>query len=176
MRIEGMSGLSLYEALQLAVSMIRHRARTSIVEASTGLHGDAIRTLFKDIHGSSPSSGPLLTSAEPLTRKPYRHLHAAIFAALYGDFRHSSEGIDADAVVRAFELYLELAPKDRHRIDINEAWIVARDLRAGLVSTRRCHRCRIIYLVAVAAKRPPACPVCTIQRRAATKSARRPPQ
>ncbi len=173
MRIEGLSGLGLYEALRLAYALVKHRARTSIVEVSTGLHGDAVRSLYKDLHGSSPSSGPLLTSAEPLTRKPHAHLHAAIFAALYRSLSDADrEGVDAAVMVRAFELYLRLAPQGGYRLGINEAWIIARDLHAGLATPRRCRCCGIVYLVSVAARRPPRCPLCAPPRRAAIKSGR----
>ena len=104
-------------------------------------------------------AGQLRASAGAVLRPYRRHFHATLFAALYrrlaGD---DGPRQDARRLLRAYELYRRLAPADHYGIDINTAWVIARDLRTRLVTLRRCPRCASPYLIAADSI---TCPFCT---------------
>ena len=107
---------------------------------------------------------------------------ASAFASLYRSLAAADirTAVDTDALVEAHDLYLEqvgdLASAGEHGapIDINQAWIIARDLTTGVVRFQFCPRCRVHYVVADLSNRPPTCPLCALQRGlAATGSGKR---
>jgi hypothetical protein len=97
---------------------------------------------------------------------------ASAFASLYRSLAAGDifKAVDTQALVRAHDLYLEqvgdLVFAGRHGapIDINQAWIIARDLTTGVVRFQFCPRCRVHYLVADLSDRPPTCPLCALTR------------
>jgi len=102
--------------------------------------------------------------ASTLLRPHGRHPHAALFAALYQRRPSEPARLDGWQVVQAFEQYLALAPTDTHRLDINAAWILARDLRVRLVTLCRCPRCATPFL---RTSDSVCCPFCQPRTRAA---------
>gem|GEM_PF-306555 len=147
------------ELLALAVALLRHQARIPLVAVATGLPEPSLLALYRDLHGRSPVAGQLRASAGAVLRPYRRHFHATLFAALYrrlaGD---DSPRQDARGLLRAYELYRRLAPADHYGIDINVAWVIARDLSTRLVTLRRCPRCASPYLIAADSI---TCPFCT---------------
>ena len=57
-------------------------------------------------------------------------------------------------------------------IDINQAWVLARDLGTGLAALRFCARCNVHYLAGDASRTALRCPICalTTGRRAASRA------
>ena len=147
------------EVLALAVALLRHQARITLVAAATGLPEPSLLALYRDLHGQSPVAGQLRASAGAVLRPYRRHFHATLFAALY--HRLAGEGgprQDARRLLQAYERYRRLAPADHYGIDINTAWVIARDLRTRLVTLRRCPRCNSPYLMTADSI---SCPFCT---------------
>ena len=72
--------------------------------------------------------------------------------------------IDIHALVEAWDMFDRLTAhldKSKKRpADITDAWVIARDLRAGSAAMLRCHKCATPFLVAYDCKFPPNCPVC----------------
>ena len=47
-------------------------------------------------------------------------------------------------------------------IDINQAWVLARDLGTGLAALRFCARCKVHYLAGDASRTALRCPICAL--------------
>ena len=163
--------IDLHARAGLAISLIRRGMRTSIVGQVTGVHPVVLRELHHEIHRRKPASGQLPSSGGVL-RSPLIQASASAFASLYralaaADIRTA---VDNRALVEAHDLYLEqvgdLASVGGQGvpIDINHAWIIARDLTTGVVRFQFCQRCQIHYVVADLANTPPTCPLCALQR------------
>jgi uncharacterized Zn finger protein (UPF0148 family) len=147
------------ELLVLAVALLRHQARIPLVAAATGLPEPSLLVLYRDLHGQSPVAGQLRASASAVLRPYRRHLHATLFAALYQRLAGESDPRqDARRLLQAYERYRRLAPADPYGIDINTAWVIARDLRTRWVTLRRCPRCTSPYLMTADSI---SCPFCT---------------
>nr|WP_242513184.1 FlhC family transcriptional regulator [Halochromatium salexigens] len=50
-------------------------------------------------------------------------------------------------------------------IDINGAWVLARDLTTGLAMRRFCRQCHIHYLAADFSRTALQCPICRLKQR-----------
>ena len=50
-------------------------------------------------------------------------------------------------------------------LDLNAAWVIARDLRVGTAELRTCNACAVRYLVASASRLAPTCPLCSLHAR-----------
>lgn len=173
--------IDLHARAGLAISLIRRGMRTSIVGQVTGVHPVVLRELHHEIHRRKPASGQLPSSGGVL-RSPLIQASASAFASLYralaaADIRTV---VDNRALVEAHDLYLEQvgdlasAGGQGVPIDINHAWIIARDLTTGVVRFQFCRRCRVHYLVADLSDRPPTCPLCALTGgRTATSSGNR---
>lgn len=162
--------LDMHARAAEAIALIRRGMRTSIVGYITGVHPVVLRELHHEIHRSKPASGQLPSSGGVL-RSSLMRASASAFAALYRSLAAGDIGttVDTHALVKAHDLYLEqvgdLVPAGRHGtpIDINQAWIIARDLTTGVVRFQFCRRCRVRYLVADLSDRPPTCPLCALR-------------
>ncbi len=165
--------LSDRRRLALAVRLLQHEARTSLVQAATGLPNCIVRGLHHHLHGTRPASGQLPFAAGYLTRPFRRHLHAMLFAVIYQQLGGQTvrTTVDANLLVAAYELYLKIRPTDgdRYGIGFTDAWVLARDLRTGLARLKACCRCGSSYLIAADMPRAPACPVCTLAARATAR-------
>lgn len=142
---------SRHEQRNLACELIKRKLRTPIVHLHTRLPLADIRGWHREIHGQSPSSG-LLPSMSTLLPNRSSQIHVSLFAAIYlrlGGDRVLQE-IDIRALVEAWDLFDALtANVDRKRpADITDAWVIARDLRAGSAQMHRCAKCFSPYLVA----------------------------
>jgi hypothetical protein len=163
--------IDLHARAGLAISLIRRGMRTSIVGLVTGVHPVVLRELHHEIHRRKPASGQLPSSSGVL-RSPLIQASASAFASLYRALAQADilTAVDNRAVVEAHDLYLEQvgdlasAGGQGVPIDINHAWIIARDLTTGVVRFQFCQRCRIHYVVADLANTPPICPLCALQR------------
>jgi hypothetical protein len=151
---------------ELAVELLKRKARISIVHHETGVSRQKLRALHRELHGSRATSGqiPAIGGATIATR--YQQVHAGVFAALYeiyagADLRHQ---LDIRAVIAAYDLYGALLAQDP-QLDFNAAWVIARDLRVGTSELRSCGACELRYLVSAASRLAPTCPFCALHPR-----------
>ncbi len=161
-----MSVLVDLERLELAVELLRRKARVSIVHHETGVSRAKLRTLHRELHGRSAPSGqiPMIGGATIQTRT--QQVHAGLFAALYERYGGPSttRQLDIRAVMAAHDLYRTMAPGEP-KVDFNTAWVIARDLRVGTAELRYCVVCELRYLFASASRLAPTCPFCTLHAR-----------
>ena len=161
-----MSILSDIERLELAVELLRRKARVSIVHQETGVSRPKLRVLHRELHGHGPPSGqiPAIGGATIDTR--YQQVHAGVFAALYEIYAglDLSRQLDIRAVITAQDFYGVLLAQDP-RLDFNAAWVIARDLRVGTSELRSCGACELRYLVSSASRLAPSCPFCVLHPR-----------
>ena len=166
--------LARHQAEELALALLRHGARVGIVHWATGLKLDVLAGWYRHLHGRAPPRGPLPDSSGSMIRTRTEQVHASLFGVIYT--RHDREGaservIDLRGLVCAYELYLALTREAT--LSINAAWILARDLRAGLASIGWCTACHAPY-IALTESILIGCPLCPLYARAAGRSARRP--
>ncbi len=161
-----MSVLGDLERLELAVELLRRKARVSIVHHETGVSRAKLRTLHRELHGRSAPSGqiPMIGGATIQTRA--QQVHAGLFAALYARYGGPSttRQLDIRAVMAAHDLYRTMVPREP-TVDFNTAWVIARDLRVGTAELRTCSACELQYLVASASRLAPTCPLCVLHAR-----------
>ena len=161
-----MSVLADLDRLQLAVSLLRRKARVSIVHHETGVSRAKLRTLHRELHGRSAPSGqiPMIGGATIQTRA--QQIHAGLFAALYARYGGPSatRQLDIHAVISAHDLYRAMVPPEP-KVDFNTAWVIARDLRVGTSELRTCRACEAPYLFASASRLAPTCPLCVLHAR-----------
>jgi hypothetical protein len=164
------SVLADLERLALAVALLRRRARISIVHHETGVSRAKLRALYREIHGHGAPSGqiPMIGGATIQTRA--QQIHAGLFAALYERYGGpaTTRQLDIRAVVAAHDLYRAMAPNEAP-MDLNAAWVIARDLRVGTAELRTCSACAVRYLVASASRLSPTCPFCSLHARRVRK-------
>jgi hypothetical protein len=154
------------ERLELAVSLLRRKARVSIVHHQTGVSRAKLRTLHREIHGRSAPSGQIAMLGGATIQTRAQQLHAGLFAALYARYGGPAmtHKLDIRALIAAYDLYLFLVPQEP-QVDFNAAWVIARDLRVGTAELRACSACEVHYLVASASRLAPTCPLCTLHAR-----------
>ena len=163
-----MSAVDRYTALQLAVRLVRHGVKLSIVYSGTGVAREYLRNLHREIHGRSPRGGPLVTSVGTVIKTRPQQAHASLFAALYLrlDGRGLYQAVNYTALLDAFEMYLALIPRRKPPlIDINLAWATARDLRSGQADLQHCPDCEVGFLVMRAGNIGSTCPLCSLYAR-----------
>ncbi len=125
-----------------AIELIGLGARLQMLQAETDLPYERLLRLYKEVTGKSPSKGQLPFSTDWfMAWQP--NVHASLFFNLY-DFLMKSSPIDqADAIVRAYRLYLRelgLIGVDP-LMSITRAWRLVRFLDAGMLCCVRCTRC-----------------------------------
>ncbi|MEA3643148.1 MAG: FlhC family transcriptional regulator, partial [Lamprobacter sp.] len=96
-------------------------------------------------------------------------LFIALYCALGGP--ETERQIQLEALLQAHRLYREqwdrLGAGGRlgAPIDINAAWVLARDLTTGLTLRRFCRQCHIHYLAADFSRTALQCPICKLKQR-----------
>ena len=163
------------EAIQrynTAVDLIGRGLRLSIVGHLTGMHPKTLRALYRELHGRSPPSGPLPSAPTVLATRADQAM-ASVFALCYRRMGGPGifEQLTLPALLEGYDLYRELlaafVPEiSPHKVlDINAAWVLARDITTGAVYFRDCARCAVHYLCARESFSPPGCPICALRRR-----------
>jgi len=159
--IQGLRTQADAATLRVAIRLLERGARTTLVRVATGLPGAGVRSLYAQVHGRRPPQGPPPQQVTEQLAPRRRHVHAALLAALYQGLTPGRAVLDPEALVDAYDAYEAFAPEDRqmHGLDINGAWLIARDLRAGALRLHPCPHCGSPYLRAPA--QPPGhCPQC----------------
>jgi hypothetical protein len=163
--------LDKHARMQLAVALIARRTRVSIVHQETDIARDALRALYREMHGRSAPSGQLPAPGGAAITTRRGQLRATLFALLYRQFSphggSAGRACDAakpiDAVIAAHDAGQALAGA-ANSLDMTGAWAIARDLRAGAARLLPCHRCTVLYLVADHSRFDRTCPVCALYR------------
>ncbi len=163
--------LQQHARMQLAIDLIERAMRTSIVARVTQLRPALLRELHREVHGDKPVAGQL-PSTSGILRSPRLQASASVFVALYQALggAPSAGAVDVRALMHAHRLYLEqlsalpAAETLGEPIDINAAWVIARDLTTGLAARRFCPHCAVHYLAADFSRRSLQCPICALKR------------
>jgi hypothetical protein len=168
--------LARHDAETLALVMLQHGARVGIVHWATGLKSTVLAGWYRQLHGRAPPRGPLPDSAGSMIRTRTEHAAASLFGVVYAEHRRDGAHgriIDPHGLVRAYELYLALiAGPPAGVLGINQAWIVARDLRAGLAAITWCPSCEAPY-IALRDAILIGCPLCALYARAGGRASPR---
>jgi len=130
------------EQIQRAISLIKLGARLQVLESETELSYERLLRLYKEVQGKSPSKGMLPFSTDWfMTWQP--NVHSSFYLNIYDHLNKSSDIEEIDAVMKAFELYLEqlrifaMEPV----LSITRAWRLVRFVDAGMLCLTPCVRC-----------------------------------
>jgi len=128
--------------IQRAISLIKLGARLQVLESETDLSYERLLRLYKEVQGKSPSKGMLPFSTDWfMTWQP--NVHSSFFLNIYDHLNKSSDIEEIDAVMKAFELYLEqlqifgLEPV----LSITRAWRLVRFVDADMLNLTSCIQC-----------------------------------
>jgi len=152
-----------------ALTLIRCGFRTKIVEHATGLRMSIVRQLYKEIWGCSPTPGMLPQSVN-VVKSWGRLAQASLFADMYHGLHGSIiyRQVDITRVLCAYRAYVMLHNQmalPKQPLDINAAWVIARDLRAGTAMLRRC-KCGYPTMLLAHQHKKMLCPICQAPVRA----------
>ena len=142
--------ISEHQRENRAIVLLREGFRTSIVGLVTGLNPRTLRLLFKEIYGRSPAQGQLPTS-EAILATRQRLLDGGLLLQLYTQLSNgvAFSQIKMEALIRAFHLYQDMRLElgfAGDPLNINESWVIARDLRSKRIEMLRCKTCGGIYI------------------------------
>lgn len=161
--IEGLTHPRQYQPFLQAMSLLQLGTRGSIVMALTGLSRHVARALARSLCGRGGTPGPLPQGAASFLRPPLHHRQATLWASLLllqTGTRSSEHILQPDHFLKAYKWYLRLNDSARC-LNINQAWVVARDLRSGAMALAGCHRCQTVRLTPTKPPGGPApCPFC----------------
>jgi hypothetical protein len=154
--------------LNLAVELLRRRARVSIVHHETGVSRPKLRILHRELHGHGAPSGQIPAIGGATIQTRLQQVHAGLLAALYKHYAGPGmiRRLDIRAVIAAHDLYESLVRLEP-QVDFNGAWVIARDLRVGMSELRSCGVCEVRYLVSSESRLAPTCPFCSLHPRRA---------
>ncbi|HYG85929.1 MAG TPA: FlhC family transcriptional regulator [Azospirillum sp.] len=152
------------QRMSQAIRLLEKNLRTSIVAIHTNLSMTQLRDLYREIHGHSPVSG-LTPESERAFATRQQVIEASILLVAYtvsagnAAFRR----INIEALIKGHDFYLdarrECVAWTHPPIDFTMAWVLARDLRSGLVHMQRC-ACGIQYATHQFQRLQPNCPIC----------------
>lgn len=166
-----MSDISRHEKTQRAIELLRLGFRSPIVgNEIDSLTSSTIREIAKAMNGGKrASSGPLPKLSYIITSTALLadcSLIAAAYRAFGGEAVESS--IDMDALIKAHSLYMEIwnqgELQTKEPIEINRAWVMARDLRSDYAWLKKCPEDGAHYLVVTGQRVPTGCPWCMAKR------------
>ena len=100
--------------LDLAIRLLRRRARISIAHQETGFSRNRLRALYRELHGRSAPSGQLPAIGCAAIQVRRQQVHASLFARLY-------ERLGGDAVYQRLDIQAVLAAQDLYCHLIDEA-------------------------------------------------------
>ena len=163
--------LERHARMQVALALIVRRARLSIVHWETRVARDALRALYREVHGEPAPSGQLPTAGGAAITTRHCQLCASVFALLYRHLQRASSGADREdrrlrsieAMIHAHDLAQRLlGPKNS--LEMTLCWMLARDLRVGSARLRSCAQCGIQYLITEQGRFDQGCPLCARYR------------
>jgi hypothetical protein len=159
------------EQLELAVELLRRKARISIVHHQMGVSRSRLRALYREIHGRGAPSGQIQMIGGVAIQSRAQQIHAGFFAALYEHYAGPamSRQLYIRAVIAAHDFYVSLVLHEP-LVDFNGAWVIARDLRVGMSELRSCNVCEVRYLISSESRLAPTCPFCVLHSRRSGRS------
>lgn len=152
----------------LDVRMARCGFRSAIIRAETGLTRKQVASLRKRLGIVGPAeSGPLPQAPSILSGKT-KAMEASLFMLNYLYLAKTPRiDVDIDAVIAAHDQYFQCHAAIRNNqvdlenfLDIDDAWVVARDYRALEVMMRSCNGCHIQFVSSIHDSRQ-CCPICS---------------
>ncbi|MFP4280072.1 MAG: FlhC family transcriptional regulator [Halochromatium sp.] len=163
--------LERHARMQVALALIVRRARLSIVHWETRIARDALRALYREVHGEPAPSGQLPTAGGAAITTRHGQLCASVFVLFYQHLQRACSGAGGldrrsrsiAAMIQAHDLaQLLLGPKNS--LEMTLCWMLARDLRMGSARLRPCPQCQIRYLVTEQGRFDQGCPLCARYR------------
>lgn len=152
----------------LGTLLVRSGLRTAIIVAETAMTRKQITAARKKfgIRGAA-ESGPLPQAESLLANRPMT-LEASLFMHAYLLIANQPKaGVDIKAVLAAHAHYLDCHGAIRGgRVDVDtmleldRAWVLARDYRSMSLGMRSCHNCHIEFVASFNDRRQ-ACPICS---------------
>lgn len=128
--------------IALASELAKMGARLQVLESETSLSRERLLRIYKEINGESPPKGMLPFSTDWfLTWQP--NTHASLFLGSYRHLKDHCKLERADALVRAYRLYLEqcAAFHLEAKMSVTRAWILVRYVESGMLGTTPCKQC-----------------------------------
>lgn len=162
--------LKRYQKQQHAIELLSMGFRSPIVVIETDLPSSAVRDLAKVIgDGKRASSGPL-PSPNYILNSVNALAEASLFAGLYRSMGGEAiyDSIDIEVLCSAFKMYEELRSfhfghEKIQILDINRAWVIARDLRSSTAWLKHCPEDGY-YLIVEKQRVPSGCPWCSLSK------------
>jgi len=128
--------------INLAVHLIKLGARLQVLESETNLSYERLLKLYKEVQGKSPSKGMLPFSTDWfMSWQP--NIHSSLFLNIYEYLNKSSAIDEIDAVIKAYELYVEKiqALGFESVLTVTRAWRLVKFVDAGMVQLTSCTCC-----------------------------------
>jgi flagellar transcriptional activator FlhC len=128
--------------INLAVHLIKLGARLQVLESETHLSYERLLKLYKEVQGKSPSKGMLPFSTDWfMSWQP--NIHSSLFLNIYEYLNKSSAIDEIDAVIKAYELYIEKthALGLEAVLTITRAWRLVKFVDANMVQLTPCTCC-----------------------------------
>ncbi len=132
----------------LATEFIRLGARLQVLESETKLSRERLLRLYKELQGKSPPKGMLPFSTDWfMTWQP--NVHASLFMAIHEHLTKTSAIEPAEAIVKAYQLYLEQVEQLHLPVvlSLTRAWRLLKFFECGMLATARCKRCAGPFVV-----------------------------
>ena len=128
--------------IRRAIALIELGARLQVLESETRLSRERLLRLYKEVKGKSPPKGMLPFSTDWfMTWQP--NVHASLFINMYRFLDKTSELDEIDAIIKAYQLYLEQAKTHGLPVvlSVTRAWRLVKFFDAGMVTTAPCTKC-----------------------------------
>ena len=161
-------GAMTYQEIQTlmnAAELVRHGARTGVVEQLTQLPAAQVRKLIRDITKTRPISGQMPYTTAWFEERTERLLHCAVFLQVFAAETNTCAGESEAAIfLYAYERYCRAIHRTtgvwrNELLNINRAFQAIQLYKMGELSTRRCIECgcRFMEVHAMLARSCQAC-------------------
>jgi hypothetical protein len=151
-----------HHAERMAQTMLALGARVAYVTMATGLSKYQVRAWNRIVTGRKASQGPVPYHAASIIRTRIAQARASLLGALAVQAgAMQTREFDPALIIRAYERYLSLAPDPDRALSINDALVIARDLRNGSAVMEWCDHCQAHYLD-MADSHLRDCPICSL--------------
>ena len=151
--------------LMIAAELVRHGARTGVVEQLTQLPAAQVRKLIRDITKTRPISGQMPYTTAWFEERTDRLLHCAVFLQVFAaESSTCPDESEAAIFLYAYERYCRAIHRTtgvwrNELLNINRAFQAIQLYKMGELSTRRCVECgcRFMEVHAILARSCQAC-------------------
>ena len=130
------------QQIQRSIALIKLGARLQVLESETDLSYERLLRLYKEVQGESPARGMLPFSTDWfMTWQP--NIHSSLFLNIYEYLNKNSEIEEIDAIIKAYELYLEQIGTQglEPLLSVTRAWRLVKFVDAGMVTLTPCCKC-----------------------------------